>query len=79
MKGVRGKRRPGRCRDYVLNYLCNLCSFDFIVRQLEGAAQSRIVECNLRLLDNLCGFNRGNRVGGKEESCGRVAATQPCP
>lgn len=65
----------------MLNYLCNLCSFDFIVRQLEqeGAAQSRVVQCNLRLLDNLCGFSRGNRVGGKEESRGRVAATQTCP
>lgn len=54
----------------MLNYLCNLCSFDFIVRQREreGAAQSRVVECNLRLLDNLCGFSRGNRVGGRKRA-----------
>lgn len=53
----------------MLNYLCNLCSFDFIVRQREreGAAQSRVVECNLRLLDNLCGFERGCRVGDGRE------------
>lgn len=64
----------------MLNYLCNLCSFDFIVRQREreGAAQNRVVECNLRLLDNLCGFRRGSRVG-RGESCGRVGATQTCP